>query len=140
VLFASAWDAAVNARGVPGMALGGGAGGHGGASVYEMAATLIAAGPGFRRGAVSRVPTGHADLLPTILHLLGQPPAPGRDGRVLLEGLADGVSEGEVEVRQEEMTAEQGACRAVLRRSHAGGSVYVDQANVGTISHLKGWT
>lgn len=131
VLFASAWDAAVNAHGVPGMALGGGAGGHGGGSVHEMHATAIAAGPDFRRGVVSRVPTGQVDLLPTILHLLGQPPAPGKDGRVLLEALADGVSEREVEVREEVMTVEEGGYRTALHRSYAGGSMYVDRANRG---------
>jgi arylsulfatase A-like enzyme len=95
-----------------------------------MGATLIAAGPGFRKGVTSRVPTGHPDLLPTILHLLGRPPAPGKDGRVLMEALADGVSEREVEVREEAVAVAEGTHRAVLRRSHAGGSMYVDQVNV----------
>lgn len=129
VLFTSAWDATTNAHGAPGMALGGGAGGHGGGSVYEMHATAIASGPDFRRGVVSGVPTGQADLLPTVLHLLGRPPASGKDGRALLEALTDGVSGREVEVREETMTVEQDGYRAVLRRSHAGGVTYVDQAN-----------
>ena len=129
LLFASSWNDMPNAYGIPGLARGDGVGGHGGSSRCEMNATLMAAGPDFRKGVVSRVPTGHVDLLPTILHLLGQPSAPGKDGRVLLEALADGVVETELNTGQETLVAENGAYRAALQRSRVDDTVYIDQAN-----------
>jgi len=86
------WSDEPNAHGVPGTiaALTTQAAlrsSHGSASPYEMHATLIAAGPGFRRGIDSALPSGNTDLLPTVLTLLGVPVPDGLDGRVLQEAL-----------------------------------------------------
>lgn len=129
LLVASSWNHAPNAYDIPVSALGDGVGGHGGSSRYEINATLMAAGPDFRKGVVSRVPTGHVDLLPTIIHLLGQPSVPGKDGRVLLEALANGIAETELNTERETLVAENGAYRADLLRTRVGETVYIDQAN-----------
>lgn len=129
VLIASSWNDALNGHGVMGSAFGDGIGGHGGSSRYEMNATLMAAGPDFRQGVVSLLPTGHVDLLPTILHLLGQPPTPEKDGRLLLEALVDGVAEAELHPESETLIAENDVFRAELQRTRIGNTVYIDQAN-----------
>ena len=49
--------------------------------------TAVAAGPDFRRGVESVLPSGNVDIVPTFLWLMGiKPPAP-LDGRVLTEAL-----------------------------------------------------
>jgi arylsulfatase A-like enzyme len=58
---------------------------HGSLSPYDHHAVLIANGPSFRSGAVSTLPTGAVDLLPTVLTLLGLPLHSPLDGRVLWE-------------------------------------------------------
>lgn len=64
---------------------------HGSLSRSDMNNTLLAAGPDFRRGVLSMVPSGNVDVAPTILHLLGLKPREPMDGRVLWEGLKEGV-------------------------------------------------
>jgi arylsulfatase A-like enzyme len=93
VLMSLRWAAGKNAHGLPGELIVDGAGGagggghHGSLSAFDMRATLVAAGPDLRRGMVNELPSGNADLAPTILWLLGvQPPQP-MDGRILSEAL-----------------------------------------------------
>jgi hypothetical protein len=95
------WSSAPNAYGVPGRAAyaGGGATGpvtgpgseHGSFSPWDVHNTLLAWGPDIKRGAVSDVPAGNADIAPTVLALAGIP-ATGEplDGRVLSEALVNG--------------------------------------------------
>ena len=131
VLFAPRWDHAPSPHGAMGAAFGGG---HGGSSPYEMKSVLVASGPDFRKGAEIAAPTGHIDLLPTLLHVLGHRPMPGKDGRVLLEALVDGISPDEVAVRAETLVAEPGdegdAQRTALRRLRVGDTFYVEEASV----------
>jgi predicted AlkP superfamily pyrophosphatase or phosphodiesterase len=61
---------------------------HGSASPFDMHALMIAAGPSFREGLISDIPTGAIDIAPTILTLLGIEIDHPVDGRVLYEGLA----------------------------------------------------
>lgn len=122
ILFSPAWDEATNAYGVPGMAFGGGPGGHGGSSPYEMRTFLTAKGPGFLSGTEIHSPTGHVDLLPTILHLLDQAPAANKDGRILLESLADNGSE--IHSSSDTRTASCGPKRIVLHREKVGTTPY----------------
>ncbi len=66
---------------------------HGSLSPYEMHATLVASGSSFREGTVSQAPTSAADLMPTILRILGLDDPGERDGRVLMEALVNGTGE-----------------------------------------------
>lgn len=67
-----------------------GVGYHGGLHPAEMAPLLLAAGSAFGRSAISAAPSSVADLLPTILALIGVPQN-GIPGRVLAEAFADPV-------------------------------------------------
>jgi hypothetical protein len=128
VLFVPAWDETPNVNGVPGMAFGGGPGGHGGSSPFEMRTILTANGPSFLIESEITTPSGHVDLLPTILHLLGHPPVPGKDGRILLEALRDGVSQTEIESKSDILSVGSGTKEVTLRRSYVDDVFYFDYA------------
>lgn len=92
------WSQAPNEFGVPGtvMSLTTQAAlksSHGSLSPYDMHPVLIANGPSFRDGAVSALPTGATDLLPTLLTLLDLPIPEYVDGRVLWEMLREAGGE-----------------------------------------------
>ena len=53
--------------------------------------TAVAAGPDFRRGMNSTLPSGHVDIVPTLLWLMGITPPQPLDGRVLSEALTVGA-------------------------------------------------
>ncbi len=50
----------------------------------------VAAGPAFRPATSIASVTGHPDLAPTVLRILGLDPPPHMDGRVIEEALVDG--------------------------------------------------
>ncbi len=106
-----------------------GLGTHGSASPQELRATLIAAGPGVRRGIVSEAPTGQPDLLPTLLTLLGLPVPAGLDGRPVSEMLTRGPAPREVGFLTETHEAAHGTGAARLRQrmdiSRVGETSYV---------------
>lgn len=56
---------------------------------YDMANTLVAVGPSFKKGMVNALPSGNLDVAPTVAHLLGLKPAKPFDGRVLAEALVN---------------------------------------------------
>ncbi len=92
VAFSMNWSRATNARGVAGMEFSDGsrprgAGMHASLSPFDMHNTLVAAGPDFREGVMSTLPSGNLDVAPTVMHLLGIAPAEPMDGRVLWEAL-----------------------------------------------------
>ena len=74
VLVAMRWSAEKSETGAPGLlvAEGGkkGKGSHGSLSHFDMHNTLVAAGPDFKSGFIDELPSGNADLAPTILHLM----------------------------------------------------------------------
>ncbi len=75
-------------RELPGTASASGRAGHGSTSRYEIANTLIAAGPDFRESATSATATGNVDITPTLLRLSGiTPPGVTFEGRVIEEAL-----------------------------------------------------
>lgn len=71
-----------------------GQGTHGSGSPHELRSVLIAAGPSFRRGVASDLPSGNIDLAPTILALLGLATDVPFDGRVLAEAFRQGAPSG----------------------------------------------
>ena len=77
--------------GVPGQ------GQHGSMGHSEMHNILFALGPDFKDNLMVDVPSGNIDLTPTILELLGLPPAEGMEGRVLGEALSGGPDPADVE-------------------------------------------
>ena len=81
------WPAA-NAIGWPGLSSSSGTAGHGGAGFHDVRNTLVAAGPAFRRGARSDLPSSNADLAPTICALLQIACPPSMTGRPLVEALS----------------------------------------------------
>ena len=85
-------DDALNAWGTAGTTLhdapypvGGGC--HGGLSAHELQNVLMLAGAQVLSGTQPSAPAGNIDVMPTVLHLLGLPPANGLDGRALSEAL-----------------------------------------------------
>jgi hypothetical protein len=89
------WDSDPGANGFAGRscATGGvpGQGTHGSGSPHDLRSVLIAAGPSFRSGVASDLPSGSVDLAPTILALLGLATEAPFDGRVLAEALRNGA-------------------------------------------------
>ncbi len=88
------WDLDPGANGFAGRsyATGGapGQGTHGSGSPHELRSVLVAAGPCFRRGVASDLPSGNVDLAPTILALLGLPGDGSFAGRALREAFRQG--------------------------------------------------
>jgi hypothetical protein len=131
------WTIDKNDAGVPGMIVTAGSelpgrGTHASLSQFDMRATLVAAGPDFRRGMVDQLPSGNADLAPTILHLLGvQPPQP-MDGRVLLEALGSGAT-GLTALQMRTLEANREFGKSIwhqyLRVTEFSGAVYFDEGN-----------
>ncbi|HVC33843.1 MAG TPA: alkaline phosphatase family protein [Chloroflexota bacterium] len=137
VAISAAWTDDANAFGWPGTA--GSpvsiAADHGGASPYELRSTLVAVGPGFRRGVVADRPSGIVDLAPTILQLLGIA-APrrwmGRSLVDLLDAAAPGPGRGQ-EWQRHEFAAIDGSNQPrhlFISRTDSGG--YLDRAEFGT--------
>jgi predicted AlkP superfamily pyrophosphatase or phosphodiesterase len=67
---------------------------HGNAVATDMRALCVGYGPSFRKHTVSEVPCGIVDIAPTVCHLLGLKEESGFDGRILHEGLSEGLSDG----------------------------------------------
>ncbi len=70
-----------------------GQGAHVTLCLFDMHNTLIAAGPDFRAGLKSELPSGNLDVTPTVLHVLGIEPKEKLDGRVLYEALKNSLPE-----------------------------------------------
>ncbi len=127
------WDAGPGANGFAGRsyATSGvpGQGTHGSGSPHELRSVLVAAGPGFRRGVASDLPSGHVDLAPTIVALLGLRTDVSFDGRVLAEALRQGVPSGLPPRRSTEHVVERATRAGVLVQrlllEHVGAATYV---------------
>ena len=112
---------------------GPGQGNHSSLSRYDMHNTLIAAGPDFKQHFVDELPSGNADVAPTILHLLGI--LTGQlDGRVLSEALV-GEKPPVEQPNTETLRATQGTgtthWEQYLTISRVGNHVYYDEGNRG---------
>jgi arylsulfatase A-like enzyme len=130
------WSAGLSELGVPGLVVSDGnakrKGTHASLSPFDMRNTLVAVGPDFRTSFIDELPSGNADLAPTILSILGiQPPHP-MDGRVLTEALS--VSSG-LPPKAEQKTIEASRTgslfhwRQYLKFSNVGQAVYFDEGN-----------
>jgi predicted AlkP superfamily pyrophosphatase or phosphodiesterase len=93
VVIAMRWKDEISEHGTRGTIISDGMekgqGMHVSLSRYDMANTLIATGPHFRKGFVDELPSGNSDVAPTLAHIMGIKPARQMDGRVLSEALVD---------------------------------------------------
>ncbi len=140
LFFFPRWTSEANKFGVEGVAKGTSKHGHGGTSPYELNAVLIAYGPSFQKGTKIITPSGNVDIAPTVLHLFGEEVDPAIQGRVLLEGLRDGVSPAEIAAHQLSFgcTAENDHVQyqAVADIARVGQTYYLRQAN-GCQRHME---
>lgn len=132
LMIANRWWDGANANGTPGCVVQGGslAATHGSASPYDVNNTLIAWGPSFKQGLVSDAPCGIVDVAPTVLRLLGLPPAPSMQGRVLEELLYDGPSPDALSItrsaREALLMTPDGLRRQTATYSAVVGHTYLD--------------
>ena len=108
-----------------------GEGSHATLSEFDVHNTLIAAGPDFRHGFASDLPSANVDVAPTVLRLLGLN-APGKfDGRVLSEAMSG--ESASVAAKTETVEAsrkfQNSEWRQHLRLSHVGDFTYIDEGN-----------
>lgn len=138
VMFSACWSSEPNHDGMPGTLVsegkrGPGQGNHSSLSRYDMHNTLVAAGPHFKQHFVDELPSGNADVAPTILHLLGFP-TDQLDGRVLGEALVGGQTPAEpVETQTLRAAHNVGTThwQQYLTISRIGNYVYFDEGNRG---------
>jgi arylsulfatase A-like enzyme len=131
ILFSRDWSDDTNAHGHAGTAWSTSPNGrytasHGTCSPWDVRNTLIAAGPGFKRGVVSDVPAGNIDIAPTVLHLLGLRPEAEFDGRMLTEALDVGPDPASVPVTREQIVTETESVRQTIQFSTVGATRYLD--------------
>jgi arylsulfatase A-like enzyme len=92
VVVSMRWCSDRNDWGTPGLVVAAdghhGSGTHASLSPFDLHNTLIAAGPDFKSGFVSELPSGNVDIAPTVLAILGVPQPRPMDGRVLSESFA----------------------------------------------------
>jgi arylsulfatase A-like enzyme len=113
---------------------GAGKGTHATLSRFDMHNTLIAAGPDFRGGKVTDLPSGNVDLAPTILRIFGIKAPQQLDGRVLSEAMVN-IDPAAPELKPEDKTIEaakdfpSGTWRQSLQISRVGSTIYLDEGN-----------
>jgi arylsulfatase A-like enzyme len=138
IIYAGKWSSEPGRDGMPGLLIaegkrGPGQGNHSSLSRYDMHNTLIAAGPDIKQHFVDDLPSGNADVAPTILHLLGFP-TDQLDGRVLSEALVGGSPPSEpAETQTLRAASDKGGIhwQQYLTISRIGNHVYFDEGNRG---------
>jgi arylsulfatase A-like enzyme len=111
-----------------------GHGSHASFSRFDVHATCIAAGPGFRRDFTAPHPSGNVDIAPTVLHLLGIESQEKLDGRVLEEALRDGEFprlEPQFHMTSPFREFEDGRWKQQLQFWRMGDQIYYSEANGG---------
>ncbi len=136
VVLSMRWFPDKNDHGAPGMIIsdGGtkGKGTHASLSRYDMHNTLIAAGPSFKKGFINEMPSGNADVAPTILHILGVKPSVKMDGRVLHEALVTSdIDPAKPQTKTIESAVDLGlyTWRQYLKYTTVGEHIYFDEGN-----------
>ena len=132
ILVSTDWTDALNEYGYQGTTAQRGVAGHGSSSPFDIHATLVAAGPDLREGAVIDVPSGNADVAPTFLYLLGIEAPSSMQGRVLLEALKAGPDPTNIDIEGAEITVENAEGSYVLTAvvSVVDGRRYLDYTTV----------
>ena len=138
VVVSMRWTSTENELGVPGLLAvmegKAGQGSHGSLSPFDLHNTLIAAGPDFKKGFVSDVPSGNIDVAPTILSILGITPRAAMDGRVLTEAFVDAPPNlPKATERVMESNRDVGflSWHQFLKVTKVGSSVYFEEGNGG---------
>lgn len=128
----SPWNNVKNEAGYAGTTTASGAAGHGSSSPYDIHATLIAAGPAFREHATSDVPTGNADLAPTLLSLEGIDVPSTMTGRAIEEGFRSGPAPQSMQVRRstETVKSTDGSYELTAHFATVAGRRYLDFTEV----------
>jgi arylsulfatase A-like enzyme len=142
VILSMRWNPKPNQFGTPGhliadSARGKNKGSHGSLSEFDVHNTLIAAGPDFRPGLTSDLPSSNVDIAPTVLHLLGLEPPGKFDGRVLSEAMNENsvAAKSTTQTTEAERKFSEGTWRQHLRVSKVGETTYFDEGNGAFESH-----
>jgi len=144
VVIAMRWKDEVSEHGTKGTIISDGMekgqGMHVSLSRFDMANTLIAAGPHFRKGFVDELPSGNSDVAPTLAHIMGIKPGKAMDGRILSEALIDSSPpSGRLETKVlrterklvDEKTKAEKTWSQYLRITRFLGRSYFDEGNAG---------
>jgi arylsulfatase A-like enzyme len=130
------WSGERNEWGAAGMltAAGGkrGRGSHASLSPFDIHNTLVAAGPDFKKGFVSELPSGNVDVPPTVLAILGVPSPSPMDGRILAEAMVGSEHSALKPVEQRlEATRDLGirVWHQYLRSTRVGSVIYHEEGN-----------
>ncbi len=105
---------------------------HGTLSRHDLHNILFAAGPDFRPGSLSDLPSGNTDIAPTVLWILGLKSSQPMDGRVLTEGLTiAGPKVGKPRTKRLKATRDLGASiwSQYLEVSELNGVTYFNEGN-----------
>ncbi len=139
------WDEEANEHGRPGRVFAsGGAGGrgtHGSMSPWEFRTFTVASGPAFKQETVIDSATGHPDIAPTILKVLGLEIPAHIQGRPITEALAEGAPEATPTV-QEHYAERNGGSRhyqqtlAIAAAGAAGGHLVRASMSTTTVAEL----
>lgn len=133
ILAVPGWSDKKNEHGFAGSTKLMGAAGHGTGSPFDIHNTLIAVGPGFRKGIEIAQPTSNVDLAPTILYLHRLEYPLSMQGRVIKEALTTGPDPASVsyigEVTQSQVSfIEGGSYKIELQFTKLGDSTYIDKS------------
>ena len=129
------WNENKNQFGIAGMMDGdwqraAGKGTHATLSKFDMHNMLIAAGPDFKNGLTSDLPSGNVDLAPTVLAILGIKSPSSIDGRDLSEAMTSGQSlKSEMQTIEAARKFPAGTWRQHLTILRVGSTVYFDEGN-----------
>ncbi|MEP6820905.1 MAG: alkaline phosphatase family protein [Chthoniobacterales bacterium] len=134
VVMAFRWSDQRSSNGTAGMIDANGSskakGTHGTLSPFDVHNILIAAGPDFRAGTQSDLPSSNLDVAASIVHLLGLHTENLLDGRILSEAFSDG----EPSTSQTLEEATSGKWRQYLRISKVGATEYIDEGSGSALS------
>ena len=128
------WNDDKNSAGYPGASFSRGVAGHGSFSPYEVHIALLAAGPSFKKGLSSELPTSNVDIVPTILHIHHLAIPASMEGRVLQELLAEKTTQSAIKAKRETITTsakfDAGVYQLSVHRTILGPYKYVDFTKV----------
>jgi arylsulfatase A-like enzyme len=116
-----------------------GQGMHVSLSRYDIANTLVAAGPSFKKGMVDTLPSGNFDVAPTVAHIMGLKSERPMDGRILVEALANSsppaVSAPKTTILKASRTLKddkgQKTWSQYLKVTKFANRTYIDEGNIG---------